>query len=122
MNFAYAGTWDVHLMTSPALDNYPGRDLSIALAVGDQSPQVATVFKDAVRQDESFLGKLHYKNAGDNARIMRFKLKIDAPGKYDLKLIMVDPTILVQKIILAHDPLPDTYFGPPSRPRNAVAD
>ncbi|MEO5932033.1 MAG: glycosyl hydrolase 115 family protein, partial [Duganella sp.] len=104
--FAYAGTWQVDLLTAPTLDNYPGRELAVALAIDDQAPQITKVFTPANRESETFLGKRHYKNTGDNARVMRFKVKIDAPGKYDLKLIMVDPTIVVQKIVLYDSPLP----------------
>ncbi|KQQ40067.1 hypothetical protein ASF61_04510 [Duganella sp. Leaf126] len=120
--FAYAGTWEVELVTAPTLDNYPGRDLAIALAVGDQAPQVSRVFTPATRDSETFLGKKHYKHAADNARVMRFKVRIEAPGQYDLKVIMVDPSLVVQKIVLHDSPLPDTYFGPPSQPRNPVQD
>jgi hypothetical protein len=116
--FAYAGTWQIDLLTGPTLDNYPGRELAIAVAIGDGKPQVARVFTEATRENETFLGKGHYKNTAANARVMHFQVKINAPGKYDLKIIMVDPTVVVQKIVLSDSPLPDTYFGPPSRPRN----
>jgi hypothetical protein len=52
---------------------------------------------------------------------MRFNVNVHGPGKYDLKIIMVDPTIVVQKTVLSDSPLPDSYFGPPSTPRNPPA-
>lgn len=116
--FAYSGIWQIDLLTSPTLDSYPGREVAIAIAIGDQAPQVNRVFPPGGNESESFLGKNHYKNTGNNARTMRFKVKIEAPGKYELRVIMVDPTIVLQKIVLSDSPLPDTYFGPPSQHLN----
>ncbi|MFS2016031.1 glycosyl hydrolase 115 family protein [Massilia sp. CT11-108] len=119
--FASAGTWQVDLVTAPTLDNYPGRELAVAVALDDATPQVVRVFPPATRADQTFLGKYHFKNTSENARTMRFTVKVHGPGKYDLKIIMVDPTIVVQKIVLSDSPLPDSYFGPPSTPRNPPA-
>ncbi|MGV7206317.1 glycosyl hydrolase 115 family protein [Oxalobacteraceae bacterium A2-2] len=117
--FAHAGTWTVDLLTGPTLDNYPGRELAIALAVGDQAPQIARVFPGGQRgSEESFLGKYHSRNTGNNARVMRFQVTLDKPGKQVLKIYMVDPTIVLQKLTVYDSPLPDSYFGPPPRPRN----
>ena len=116
--FAYAATYQVDLVTSPGLDNYPGRTLAIAVSVDDQAPQIVQVFTPATAKDETFLGKRHYKNAGDNARVMHVDVRIDAPGRHDLKITMVDPNIVVQKVIVHDSALPESYFGPPSRPRN----
>jgi hypothetical protein len=116
--FSYAATYQVDLVTSPGLDNYPGRTLAIAVSVDDQAPQIVQVFTPATAKEETFLGKRHYKNAGDNARIMHVDVRIDAPGRHDLKITMVDPTIVVQKVIVHDSALPESYFGPPSRPRN----
>ena len=108
-------------MTAPPLANDPGRELAVAVAVDDDTPQVARVFTPTTRADQTFLGKYHYKNTSENARTMRFTVKVPGPGKYDLKIIMVDPTIVVQKIVLYDSALPDSYFGLPSKPRNPPA-
>lgn len=31
---------------------------------------------------------------------------------------MVDPTVVIEKIIIHREPLPTSYFGPPAMPRN----
>lgn len=116
--FSAAGTWQVDLLTAPTLDNYPDRELAVAVAIDDQSPQIVRVFAPATRVDQTFLGKYHLENTSANARVMHFTVNVGSPGQRTLKIIMVDPTIVVQKIVLHDSALPNTYFGPPSKPRN----
>ena len=44
---------------------------------------------------------------------MHFNQTVSAPGKHTLKITMVDPTVVMMKIIIHDAPLPDSYFGPP---------
>jgi hypothetical protein len=44
---------------------------------------------------------------------LHFKQTVGAPGKHTLKIHMVDPTVVVMKIIIHDTPLPASYFGPP---------
>ena len=46
---------------------------------------------------------------------MHFKQTVSASGKHTLKIIMVDPTVVVEKIIIHDSPLPNSYFGPPEQ-------
>jgi hypothetical protein len=118
---ARAGEYQVELITSPTLDTIPGRGLSVAVCVDEQPPQVATVFTPATAKAETFLGKAFERNTRNNARIMRFSLTIAAPGRHRFRVMMVDPTVVVQKIILHDSPLPDSYFGPPECELNGAA-
>jgi hypothetical protein len=53
---------------------------------------------------------------------MHFTQTVDAPGKHTLKITMVDPAVVVQKIIIHRDSLPYSYFGPPaSTPNGSTA-
>ncbi len=45
---------------------------------------------------------------------------VDAPGKHTLTITMVDPTIVVQSVIIHDTPLPESYFGPPPMARNGT--
>jgi hypothetical protein len=116
--FAQAGTYKVDLITSPTLDVIPTRGLGIAVSVDDQPRQAVNVFTPATYKSEDFLGRAFYENDADNARVMHFTRTINAPGKHMLNIIMVDPTVVVERIIIHDSPLPASYFGPPSSSRH----
>jgi hypothetical protein len=49
---------------------------------------------------------------------VRFNQTVQVPGKHTLKIHMLDPTVVVMKIILHDAPLPASYFGPPENLRH----
>jgi len=116
--FSRAGSFNVDIITSPTLDVIPTRGLGLAVSVDDLPPQVKNVFTAATFKDQDFLGRSFNENSANNARAMHFSQTIDAPGRHTLNLIMVDPTVVVQRIIIHDAPLPASYFGPPESPRH----
>jgi hypothetical protein len=120
--FARSGEFQVDLITGPTLDILPGRGLGVAVSLDGGPPQVVNVFTPQTTKDETFLGRAFDANTRNNARTMRFTQKVGAPGKHTLKIAMVDPTIVVQSVIIHDAPLPESYFGPPpSMPNGADA-
>jgi hypothetical protein len=111
--FARSGEFQVDLITGPTLDILPGRGLGVAVSLDDGPPQVVNVFTPQTTKDETFLGRAFDANTRNNARTMRFTQTVSAPGKHTLKIAMVDPTIVVQSVIIHDSPLPESYFGPP---------
>ena len=47
----------------------------------------------------------------ENSRQMKTQLDIPT-GAHPLKIYMVDPAIVLEKIVLSSGALPKTYFGP----------
>lgn len=112
--FANAGTYTVDIITSLTLAIDPPRGLSLGVSIDDKSPQVVNVYPNAQAiKDEDLTGRRHGFNAPNNARSMTFQVVVDAPGRHALKLTMVDPTMVVQKVVLHDKPLAPSYFGPP---------
>ena len=116
--FARSGNFGVDLITGPTLDIIPGRGLGVAVSVDDGPLQVANVFTPETQKDETFLGRAFNINTRHNARTMRFTQMVDAPGRHTLKITMVDPTIVVQSVVIHDTLLPESYFGPPPMARN----
>ena len=112
--FKKAGDYSIDLVTNPTLDLYPGRGLRVAVAIDDQTPQVVDVFSGSGKVDETFLGRSYNENTRNNSRVMHFTQHVSAPGERTIKVVMVDPTIVVEKIVIHDKPLPRSYFGPQS--------
>jgi hypothetical protein len=119
-----AGSYEVTLVLGPVMDFVPGRGMRIAVAFDDQAPQVLDIFAD--RAGETFLGKNWWSQfTRDNVRYLRSSHALAAPGPHLLKVSMVDPGIVVQKVSISDTKLPECYFGPPEATplgadRNAV--
>ena len=111
---AAAGTYRVDLVTGPTLEVIPGRKLSVAVWLDDQRPEIGTVFTPEDSEAQDFLGAKHVANTADNARMMRFTIHADRPGRHTLTIGMIDPTIVVQTIAISNEPPKASYFGPPA--------
>jgi hypothetical protein len=111
--FARAGTYDVDVITSPTLDVIPTRALALAISIDDQPAQVVNVFTPATFKDEDFLGSNFNDNTRNNMRVLHFNQTVNTPGKHTLKILMVDPTVVVMKVVIHDAPLTACYFGPP---------
>jgi len=110
---SHPGEYDIDLITNPTLDIYPGRPLAVAVSIDGDTPQRISVFTEQTQKDESFLGRVFYKNAHDNARILHFHQQVATAGRHTLAIVMVDPTVVVEKVIIHADSLPYSFFGPP---------
>ena len=111
-----AGTYEVTLEVGPVMDFVPNRGMRIAVSFDDEGPKVLDLF--AHREEEGFLGKNWTTQvARDNVRYLRSKHVLVAPGQHTLSIAMVDPGIVVQRIVISDGRLPESYFGPPDSDR-----
>ncbi len=109
-----AATIDVTLILGPVMDFVPDRGMRIAVSFDDDAPQVLDIFSN--RAAETFLSDSWWSVfTKNNARYLHLTHKLMTVGDHQLKISMVDPGIVVQKIILANATLPYSYFGPPSQ-------
>jgi hypothetical protein len=106
------GVFEVTLVLGPVMDFVPDRGMRIAVSFDDQAPQVLDIFTD--RAAETFLGEHWWSQfTRDNARYLRSSHTLAAPGPHLLIVGMVDPGIVLQKLIVSDTRLPESYFGPP---------
>ncbi|MEO6217170.1 MAG: glycosyl hydrolase 115 family protein [Sphingomonas sp.] len=111
---AEAGEYRVDLVTGPTLEVIPGRKLAIAVALDDQPPIVKAVFTPEDGPAQDFLGAEHRANTANNARTMQFRVKSDRPGRHVLAIAMIDPTLVLQAIIISRGGPKSSLFGPPA--------
>jgi hypothetical protein len=110
---ARPGKYDVDVVTGTTLDFHADNNLGLAVSLDAGAPDIRYVFTPASRESETFLGKAFQENAVNNVRTMHFTVTADRAGRHVLKLEMIDPAVVVQKIVVHNEPLPESYFGPP---------
>ncbi len=105
------GVFEVTAIFSPALNFMPGRGLNYAIAFDDQPARIITL----VPGDYSAMnGNADWeKTVRDNARISITKHEISSPGYHTLRIWMVDPGVVIRKIIVNAGGLKPSYLGPP---------
>jgi hypothetical protein len=105
------GAVEVVAITSPTLNFVPGRGLSLAVSFDDQPPQIVDVVPATANAGDS--NRSWEESVRINARYARVKVNIEQPGYHTLKFWMVDPGVVLQKIIVDCGGLKPSYLGPP---------
>ncbi len=95
----------VQIIVSPTLDfnNYKG--LHLAISLDNEKPQVIDMHADKSQREWE-------KTVARNAKYITHKLKINGIGKHTLKVWAIDPTIILQKIVISTGDIPKTHLGP----------
>ena len=105
----------MQVVTNPTLNIIPARGLSLAVSLDDQPAQVVNAFAGQGAKEEDFLGRYHANNTASNSRTLRFTQNVSTAGKHTLKISMLDPTVVLEKIIISDKAVPASFFGPPEQ-------
>jgi hypothetical protein len=106
-----SGTVDVTTINSPTLNFMPDRGLRYAISFDDDPPQIVALVP---RNYSAQNGNRDWeKSVADNMRVSRTNHTITKPGYHTLKIWMVDPGVVLQKIIVDAGGLKPSYLGPP---------
>jgi hypothetical protein len=111
-----SGDVDVDLVTGPTLNFVPGRGLRVAVSFDEQPPQVLDAFASPDPSKNEWR-----KSVKDNARVLRSTHKVTSPGMHTLRVWMVDPAVVLEKLVVHTGDLPPSYFGPPEQTAPAAA-
>jgi Glycosyl hydrolase family 115/Gylcosyl hydrolase family 115 C-terminal domain len=122
MNLSTAGTVTVWAYLSPrnaALPN--GGGMRYAVSIDDQAPQTVDAVT-ATGASDLTMNAAWGLNTGDNVNRTATRLTVSGPGVHTLKFWLVDPTVVVQKLVLDTGGLARSYLGPPEslRPSSLV--
>jgi len=117
MTVVTAGPVTATLTLGPTLNFSPGRPLRVALSFDEQAPQVITVVPD--KYDGQNGNRDWEESVRNNARVVSSQHTITSSGPHTLKVWMIDPGVVVQRIRVdtAASARAATYLGPPESPR-----
>ena len=105
------GTFDVTTVLAPTLNYIRDRGLTYGISFGDQPPQIVTLVPE---NHDARNGNTDWeKTVSDNARLSKTNHTILVPGYHTLKIWLIDPGIVLQKIIVNTGGLRQSYLGPP---------
>jgi hypothetical protein len=97
--------------TSPVLNFMPDRAIRYAVAFDDETPQVVTLVPKNYNAQN---GNGDWEGAvKDNARVAQSTHTLNAPGYHTLKFWMIDPGVVLQKIVVNTCGVKPSYLGTP---------
>jgi hypothetical protein len=105
------GAVEVAAITSPTLNFVPGRGLRVAVSFDDETPQIVTLVPARYQAQNG--NRDWEKTVADNARYVRSTHTLAQPGWHTLKFWMVDPGVVLQKIVVDLGGVKPSYLGPP---------
>jgi hypothetical protein len=105
------GAVEVVAITSPTLNFVPGRGLSVAVSFDDLPAQTVNIVSAETNARDS--NRSWEESVKANARYARAKFNITKPGYHTLKYWMVDPAVVLQKVVINTGGLKPSYLGPP---------
>jgi Glycosyl hydrolase family 115/Gylcosyl hydrolase family 115 C-terminal domain len=97
---------------SPRNNVLPADGLKYAISFDDQPPQIVNI-TTATGASDATMNRQWERNTSDNVNRTSTTHVINTPGVHVLKFWMVDPTVVVQKLLVDTGGLKPSYLGPP---------
>lgn len=91
---------------SPTLNLHNDQGLRYAISIDDEEPQIINLHTDTSEQTWN-------KEVADNIKVLTSRHRIKAPGEHVLKFWMVDPGVVLQKLVVETEEQGYSYLGPP---------
>jgi hypothetical protein len=100
------GAVQVHTIIAPTLNFVPGRGLRFAAAFDDRPPRIIDALEHNSLHDWE-------ESVKDSVRTITSAHSLSGTGYHTLKYWMVDPGVVLQKIVVDLGGLKPSYLGPP---------
>jgi hypothetical protein len=105
------------LVLSPSLNIAPDRGVRVAVSFDNEAPQLVTIVPQGYSAQN---GNRDWEESVKNsARIVSTQHTLARAGNHTLKVWMVDPAIVLQRVIVNTGGLKPSYLGPPESFRSA---
>jgi hypothetical protein len=111
MHLFSTGTFEITSIFSPTLNFIAGRAMQYAISIDNETPLIITLVPEKYNAQNRNTD--WEKTVSDNARFSKSKLTVGTPGYHTLKIFMIDPGVVLQKIIIDCGGLKPSYLGPP---------
>ena len=105
------GRVDVAAILAPTLNFIPGRGLRYAVSFDDEPPQMVTLVPPEYNARNG--NRDWEKSVEDNARFGHSTHTLTKSGYHTLKFWMVDPGVVLEKIVVNLSGVRPSYLGPP---------
>ena len=100
------GSFTMQTILAPTLNFVPGRGLRFAVSIDDGPRTVVDVLEHNTQNDWQ-------QAVSDGVRKVSIPLTIGDAGYHTLKIWMVDPGVVLERIVLEYEQLLPSYLGPP---------
>ena len=108
------GEVTIHVYLSPRMNIGDSDGLTFGLSVDDGDIEYINTTERLGISSVDFEASGGWREGVmNNVHHVSETFTIDSPGRHTVKLWAVDPTLIVQKLVIATDELPPSYFGPP---------
>lgn len=103
---ADSGTVQVQTYLSPTLNFNDNKGLRYAVSFDEEPPQVIDMHANETN-------KSWEQSVATNSRVLTSRHKLDKPGEHVLKFWLVDPAVVLQKLVIVRNDVKPSYLGPP---------
>ena len=108
VNFESAGEFPVHILVSPTLNFNDNNGLRYAVSFDGGTEQIVNI-------NQNYDVKLMEKWQANSINETITRHKIDKPGKHSLRFRVLEPGIVLQKIMIDLGGLKKSYLGAPGK-------
>jgi hypothetical protein len=105
------GSATVNLIVAPTLNHDPSRGVRIGISFDDGTPQELAILPQNFNASNG--NRSWEASVRDNRRIVSWKHDLRAAGQHTLKVWMIDPGVVLQKIVVDLGGQRPSYLGPP---------
>ena len=106
-----SGKVDVESIIGPTLSFMPGRPVRYAIAFDDETPQEITIVPKVF--EGFYTNPVWSESVKNSCHKVKSTHMITAPGYHTLKIWMVDPAVVLEKIVVNTGGVKPSYLGPP---------
>ena len=106
MQLLDTGMVNVRVYVSPTLNLHNDQGLRFGISFDEQEPQILNLHTDPSEAAWN-------RDVANNIKELLSRHRIDKPGQHVLKFWMVDPGVVLQKIVVETKEIAPSYLGPP---------